>query len=119
MKPEDLIIDPLEFKEWWNPRLEYLLQYEPNRIGKLFRTNRKALYAELKLAVQKAFLYEEKVSENKNLAPDQIEEIVLNMVAPTEGEPKEPLPESLEFRIRAWAQDPPEAKKDRARLNKT
>lgn len=111
-RPEEIRLDPTQ-GEWWTVRLEWLLMYEPQGTKELFLTNRKRLYQSLKLAVQRAFLQEMKLQHNKSLAPDQIREIVTSAIAPTDGEQKPPLPESLEEKIRAWAEDPPENSEDR------
>ena len=87
---------------WRKARLKWLLQYEPLSARDKFLNNPKALLQELKEKAQQAVKYRRKLQEKGNLADDQISEIVLNMVAPTEGSPPEPLPEDKEIEIREW-----------------
>lgn len=117
MRPEDFVVNPV-LEPWWKGRLEYLLLYEPQRTWEKFLENRKQLYREMRLAVQKACLYKRKLKENPNLEPDQIQEIVMDSVSPTDGEPKEPLEDNQEMRLRAWARDPPESKADELKVEK-
>jgi hypothetical protein len=116
MKAEDLKLYPVNFRTYWQGRLEYLLEYEPERTRELFLDNRKKLYQEMKRAVQKAVLYEDKLEKNPNLEKDQVQEIVLASICPTDGEPREPLSEHLEMRIRDWAEDPPEGLADKRQM---
>ena len=83
-------------------RLKWILQFEPNLALDKFQNNQKALLQELKEKAQQAVKYRRELKAKGNLADDQISEIVLNMIAPTEGNPPEPLPEDEELDIREW-----------------
>jgi hypothetical protein len=106
-RPEEIQLDPVESR-WWNLRLEWLMTYEPKRTAELFLKSRRKLYQNLKLAVQRAVLYQARLQHNQDLSPDQIEEIVTSAVGPIDGEIQPRLSEDLEMRIRQWAQNPPE-----------
>ena len=96
---------PLAPIQWQRARLEFLLQYEPKRVAKKFQKDPKKLREELRESARQAYKRKLELKEDSNLADDQIDEIVLNGVAPYIGDPKEPLPEELELQIRDWFED--------------
>lgn len=92
---------------FWMMRVEWLLEFEPQRIADLFKTNRKKLYRSIKEMVQMAM----KSSERMRLEGvdwDQREEILADMIAPTKEyhDLPERLPENLEAEIMEWAENP-------------
>ena len=97
----------------WRARLEYLLYCHPMMVKRLFLKNRKALYKDLYESTDRALRHRQRLEEKGNLLPGEIDEIVTNMVAPTDVEPQDPLPEDLEMRIRNWAENPPEEKQSK------
>jgi len=89
-------------KTWQRARLKYLLQYEPQRVKSLFQSDPEKLHNELKSKAQQAVQNKRFLLEKGKLSPDQISEILLNLVAPSDGIPAKPLPEDQEFQIRDW-----------------
>jgi hypothetical protein len=87
---------------WKKARLKYLLTMEPQRVAETFQKDPNSLLEELTKKAQQAAKQVGTLKKAGNLADDQISEIVLNMVAPTDGNPPTQLPEDLEIKIREW-----------------
>lgn len=102
--------NPLEWK-WWNQRVRYLLDCQPEVTWQTFRENRQDLYDQIVEKVEQAADYEVSLNEQGNLAPDQVWELVSNLVYPRDIPEREPLPEDQEGEILVWAENPPENRK--------
>ena len=87
---------------WKKARLKWLLQYEPLLTEEKHRKDPQGLLQELKEKARQAVKYRRELRKKGRLADDQISEIVQNMIAPTDGNPPEPLPEEEELEIREW-----------------
>ena len=83
-------------------RMNWVLQFEPQLTKEKRHNDPEGLKEELAKKAEQAAQYRRKLKAKGNLADDQIDEIVHNMIAPTEGNPPEPLPEEEELEIREW-----------------
>ncbi len=96
----------------WGARVNWLLTYKPKWTWEMFQTNRLELFQSLSTAVDNALTYAQKLKESGRLERDQRDELVLNVIAPTQASDyPDPLPENQELQIRAWAENPPEQTK--------
>ena len=90
-------------------RVRYLLNSHPMEIGRMFQEDRTELFREIEQATQRAVRHWKDLEKQGRLGPDQIQEIVYQMIAPTDADPEDPLPLELENEILEWAENPPEA----------
>lgn len=92
-------------------RVEFLALTEPKQTWKLFVQNRKKLLREVEDRVDAALKYGDRLRNNPRLAPDQVDELVYNHVAPREvPEAREQLSEEKLLRLWEWASAPYEKK---------
>lgn len=92
----------------WRARVSFLLNSHPQETWKKFQTDRRALIDEMVAVVERAMELRSRLEAEGKLAPDKIEELVFNIVAPTDVPGATPLPENQETQIWEWAMGPSE-----------
>ena len=98
---------------WWTMALEWLLENKPADAKAMFLSKTLLAYLDRKTAV--ASDREDRLLK-QGVAQDVAEEMVTAIIAPSDGpalmnpEPPERLPESLERKIQAWAENLPHRK---------
>lgn len=105
MNPEDLEVTNPPNTPYWSARVEYLLMYQPNLLKRLFLNNRTELYRMIEREVQKA-LITQMILERQGRSEIEAIEAAIEQIAPNEGQPKRPLSQNLDWKIRNWAMAP-------------
>ncbi len=97
--------------KWWEPRLLWLMDNQPRWTEETFLTKRLVLQNALTQMVERATNYEERLkASEEGYYPIEIEEMVMNLVAPPDElgvkDPR-PISEKMRLQILGWSQNLP------------
>ena len=100
MKPEE--VKKWAEDNWWDDHLEWLLENNPQLVRSLFEKDPERLAEHLSRVVKRAFTaFTTSNLPDREAANEAFEEVIS---PPGPENPPEPLPEELEEKIRAWAE---------------
>lgn len=112
LRASEIEIDRPHEDPWYQDRLQWLVDNEPEWVDQVFQENPEQLHRELVRSLQQATLSEVQYRRLRNLPDHEARELAhRQIIAPADGrslapDPPEPLSPARRQEILSWAEDP-------------